>query len=104
MLSFFLSCIIFLLIFSSFVKLNPKSQATMDEHKHKILITLVFSIVVQHVIIVLVTLQQLAFCQHYSAMMKMVVFNMEASGTTRKRFLWSYEQTSCFMERQLLGN
>jgi hypothetical protein len=96
MLSFFLSCIILLFIFSSFFKLNPKSQATMDEHKHKILITLVFSIVVQHVIIVVVTLQQLAFHQHYNVMMMMVVSNMEANGTTRKRFVWSYEQTSCF--------
>jgi hypothetical protein len=76
----------------------------MDEHKHKILITLVFSIVVQHVIIVVVILQQLAFHQNYSAMMMMVVSNMEANGPTRKRFVWSYEQTSCFMEKQLLGN
>jgi len=60
-----------------------------------------FSIVVQHVIIVVVTLQQLAFHQNYSAMMMMVVSNMKANGTTRKRFVWSYEQTSHFMEKQL---
>jgi hypothetical protein len=54
-------------------------------------ITLVFSIVVQHVIIVVVILQQLAFHQNYSAMMMMVVFNMEANGPPRKRFVWSYE-------------
>jgi hypothetical protein len=76
----------------------------MDEHKHKIFITLVFSIVVQHVIIVIVTLQNLAFHQHYSAMMMMVLFNMEANGTTRKRFVWSYQQTSSFTEKQFLGN
>jgi hypothetical protein len=42
MLSFFLSWYILLLIFVSFFKSNPKSQTTMDEHKHKILVILVF--------------------------------------------------------------
>ncbi len=42
MFSLFLFLIIFLLIFASCLKLNLKSQNTMDEHRHKILVFLVF--------------------------------------------------------------
>jgi O-antigen ligase len=41
MLFFFLSTIFFL-ISISFLKLNSKSQINMDEHRHRILVTLVF--------------------------------------------------------------
>jgi hypothetical protein len=36
-------------------------------------------------------------------MMIMVVFIMEVNGIARERFVWSYEQVSGFMERQLLS-
>ncbi len=42
---FFLG-IVLLFIFASFFKLNIKSKTTMDEHKHKILVTLVFVTVI----------------------------------------------------------
>jgi hypothetical protein len=45
-------------------KLNPKMYTTMDEHKHKILEILVFSTTIQHVIIIIVILQQLGVHQH----------------------------------------
>ncbi len=35
--------------------------------------------------------------------MIMVVFIMEVNGIARERFVWSYEQVSGFMERQLLS-
>ncbi len=53
----------------------------MDEHRHKILVTLVF----------FMALQQLALHQHCNAMMTMVVFIMQANGISRERFVWSYE-------------
>jgi hypothetical protein len=45
---FFLG-IVLLFIFASFFKLNIKSKTTMDEHKHKILVTLVFVTVISQV-------------------------------------------------------
>jgi hypothetical protein len=54
-----------------------------------------------YVITIIVALQQLAFHQHYGAMMIMVV---EANGTPRKKLVWTYDQASGFIERQLLNN
>ncbi len=68
-------------------KLNPKMYTTMDEHKHKILVILVFSMAMQHVITIIVILQQLGVHQHYSVMMMMVVFIMEANGVVREIFM-----------------
>jgi hypothetical protein len=76
----------------------------MDEHKHKILVTLVFFMTILHIINVVVALQELAFHQHYSAMMMMIVFIMEANIVTKEIFVWNYELTSDFMERELLGS
>jgi hypothetical protein len=47
--SFFFLGIIFFLIFASFLKLNLKSQTTMDEHRHKIPVTLVFFMAISQV-------------------------------------------------------
>jgi hypothetical protein len=47
--------------------------------------------VIQHVIIVFVALQQLALRQHYNAMMTMVVLIMQINGISRERFAWNYE-------------
>jgi acetyl-CoA acetyltransferase len=58
----------------------------MDQHRYKILVTFVFFMVIQHVTIIVVPLQQLAFYQHYSAMMMMAAFIMKTNGTTRERF------------------
>jgi hypothetical protein len=49
MLSFFFLGINFFLILASFLKLNPKNQTTMDEHRRKILVTLVFSMAISQV-------------------------------------------------------
>ncbi len=49
MLSILFFGIFFFLIFSSFLKLNPKSQTTMDGHRHKIFIILVFFTAISHV-------------------------------------------------------
>jgi hypothetical protein len=75
----------------------------MDEHRHKIFVTLVFFIAILHIIIVVVVLQELVFHQHYSATMMMVVFIMEANTVTKEIFVWNYELASDFMDRQLLG-
>jgi hypothetical protein len=37
-------------------------------------------------------------------MMMMVVFIMEANEIVKKRFVWNYERTSGFKERQFLGS
>jgi hypothetical protein len=42
---FFLGIILFF-IFASLLKLNPKSQTTMDEHRHMLPVILVFFMVV----------------------------------------------------------
>jgi hypothetical protein len=77
----------------------------MDEHRHKIFIILVFFITILHIITVVVTLQEFAFHQHYSAMMMMMlVFIMETNIVTKEIFVWSYELASNFMERQLWAN
>jgi len=89
-LVFFLDIII-LFNFASFIKLNPKRHTTVDEHRHKILVTLVFFMVIQHVIIIFVALQQLALHQHYNAMMTMVVFIMQTNGISREIFVWNYD-------------
>jgi hypothetical protein len=44
----------------------------MDEHRHKILVALVFFMAIRHVMAVVVILQQLALHQHYGAMTMMV--------------------------------
>jgi hypothetical protein len=49
----------------------------MNEHKHKIFVTFVFFIIISHVNIVVVTLQKIAYHQHYNATITMVVFIME---------------------------
>jgi len=48
MLSFFLDIILFL-IFASFLELNLKNQTTINEHRHKIFVTLVFFMVIYQV-------------------------------------------------------
>ncbi len=48
MLSFFFDIILFL-IFASFLELNLKNQTTIDEHRHKVLVTLVFFMVMYQV-------------------------------------------------------
>jgi hypothetical protein len=37
-------------------------------------------------------------------MMMMVVFIMEVNEVAKKRFVWNYERTSGFKERQLWGS
>jgi hypothetical protein len=59
----------------------------MDEHRHKIFVTLVFSMTILYIIIVVVALQELAFHQHYNAMMMMVVFIIEANTITKEIFV-----------------
>jgi hypothetical protein len=44
----------------------------MDEHRHKVLVALVFFMAIRHVMAVVVILQQLALHQHYGAMTMMV--------------------------------
>jgi hypothetical protein len=41
----------------------------MDEHKHKILVVLVFTMAMHQVIAQVVSLQQIVITQHYSMMM-----------------------------------
>jgi hypothetical protein len=43
---FIISCMILLVIFASFLKLNSKTQIIMDNHRHKILIIFVFFMVI----------------------------------------------------------
>jgi len=57
-----------------------------------------------YVITIIVTLQQLAFHQHYGAMMIMVALIVEANGTPRKILEWTYDQANGFIERQLLNS
>ncbi len=76
----------------------------MDEHRHKIFVTLVFSMTILYIIIVVVALQELAFHQHYNAMMMMVVFIIEANIVTKEIFVWNHELATDFMEKQLLGS
>jgi hypothetical protein len=47
----------------------------------------VFYIAIQHVIAIVVVLQQLAIHQHYNVTMMMVVFIMEANGVVREIFM-----------------
>jgi hypothetical membrane protein len=44
----------------------------MDEHRHKVLVALVFFMAIRHVMAIVVILQQLALHQHYGAMTMMV--------------------------------
>jgi hypothetical protein len=75
--------IIFLFTFTSFLKLKPKNQTTI-KHKYNIHVFLFFSMANWYVITIIVASQQLAFHQHYGAMMIMVALIVEANGTPRK--------------------
>jgi hypothetical protein len=44
--AFIISCMILLVIFASFLKLNSKTQIIMDNHRHKILIIFMFFMVI----------------------------------------------------------
>ena len=54
----------------------------MDEHRHKVLVALVFFMAIRHVMAVVVILQQLALHQHYGAMTMMVAVMVEGSGAS----------------------
>jgi hypothetical protein len=45
----------------------------MDEHRHKVLVALVFFMAIWHIMAVVAILQQLALHQHYGAMTMMFV-------------------------------
>jgi hypothetical protein len=47
----------------------------------------VFYIAIQHVIAIVVVLQQLAIHQHYSVIIMMVVFIMKTNGVVREIFM-----------------
>jgi len=77
----------------------------MDEHRHKVLVALVFFMAIRHVMAVVVILQQLALHQHYGAMTMMVAVMVEGSGARRgARSVWMVDRRTNFMERQLLGS
>jgi hypothetical protein len=85
MLSFILSWYRSSSHFSSFLKLYFKNQTIMNEHKHKIFVTFVFFMIISHVNIVVVTLQKIAYYQHYNVMVTMLVFIMETNEVTREK-------------------
>jgi hypothetical protein len=51
----------------------------MDEHRHNILVALVFFMMIWHINSVGVQMQHLAFHQHYNPMMMVITFITEAN-------------------------
>ncbi len=76
----------------------------MDEHKHKILVTLIFTMAMYQVTAQVVALQSVAIEQHWS-MMKVLLFSMEFVDVASKVYnMWRYEKVVRYMKNQLLGS
>jgi hypothetical protein len=54
---------------------------------------------IQHVIIIIVALQQLAFHQHYIVMIVMIIFIMETNKATQKLLLYETMSEQMVLQR-----
>jgi hypothetical protein len=76
----------------------------MDEHRHKILVILVFTMAMHGVIAQVMALQQVAIGQHWSMMNAMLYLMEFVNMAPRICNMWEYERVVGYMKNQLLGS
>ncbi len=99
MVIFFMVFLIFCFILLFYLLLH-----TMDEHRHKILVALVFIMAIHWVIAQVVELQWIAIGQHWSMMSAMLFFMEFVHMTSKVCNMWRYERAMWYMKNQLLGS
>ncbi len=75
---------------------------TMDEHGHKILVVVVFTMAMHWAIAQVVELQWVAIGQHWSMMSAMLFFMEFVDMTSKVCNMWRYERAMGYMKNQLL--
>jgi hypothetical protein len=75
---------------------------TMDEHRHKILVALVFTMTMHWVIVQVVELHWIAIGQHWSMMSAMLFFMEFVDMISKVCNMWRYERVMGYMKNQLL--
>jgi hypothetical protein len=75
----------------------------MDEHKHKILVALVFTMAMHWVIAQVVALEWIAIRQHWSTMSANCCFPW-SDMASRVCNMWRYKRVVEYMKNKLLGN
>jgi hypothetical protein len=75
----------------------------MDQHRHKILVVLVFTMAIHGVIAQVVSLQRVASTQHWNMMSALFFLEFE-NMPSRVRSIWRYERVLGYMKNQLFGS
>ncbi len=76
---------------------------TMDEHRHKILVVLVYTMAIHQVIAQVVSLQRVIITQHWS-IMSVLFFSKFVDMPPRVQSIWRYERAFRYMKNQLFGS